>query len=152
MILLFFCFRDSFLSFPCLYLEKICSIAFFILFSAKDSLLFMVNKSMESYFMLLILIKIFKLIKIEKNISGIIYHNHICFCYNNELIKLLQTFFSGFIVLMQKIVFVWFKFFNNFELFPAFNCANNIRSLINSFLELILLILLLFFFCFFLRI
>ena len=32
----------------------------------------------------------------------------------------------------KDTVFVWFSFFNLFELFPAFICANNIESLVNS--------------------
>ena len=32
----------------------------------------------------------------------------------------------------KETVFVWFRFFNLFKLFPALICANNIGSLVNN--------------------
>ena len=80
--------------------------------------------------MIQIHIKIFWPIKIKTKILVVSYHNHIFFHYHNDLIKLLQTFISDFIIVMQRYSFCMISFFNLYELFLAFVYANNMGSLV----------------------
>ena len=66
------------------------------------------------------------------------YHNHISSItlfsaiINNDLIKLLKTFLVSLLSWYKRYSICLISFFNLFELFQAFVCANNIGSLVNG--------------------
>ena len=89
--------------------------------------------------MLQVLIDIFWLIKIRKRSFGISYYNH-TFFHDYQMIRLFKlikwldqiivNFFIDFITLIQKIYLI--SFFNLYELYPDFVCANTARGLANN--------------------
>ena len=122
---MFRCFLSSWILFPWSYFNNNCSISFFILFSAKYSLLFIINS-------ILILINKFWSIQIKTKHFGISYYNHIFFHYSNDLIKLLHTFLVILLCWYKRYSICLISFFSLYEFFPGFICANNIGSLVNS--------------------
>ena len=82
--------------------------------------------------MLQILINILWPIKIKTKLFGVSYRNHIFFYYYNDLIKLLQTFLVILSCWYKRHSICLISFFDFYELFPVFICANNIGSLVNN--------------------
>ena len=82
--------------------------------------------------MLQILINIFRSIKMKTKRFGITYHNHFSFHYYNDLIKFSLIFLVILLCWYKRYSICLISFFNLFELFPAFVCAINIRSLTNN--------------------
>ena len=127
MWLICFCFLCSWIPFPCLHFNNNCSISFFILFSAKDSLLLYDTFN----FVLQILSKIFRPIKIKIKGFGISYYNN----YSSIIIITwlnCRKLFWWFCCVDTKDSICLISFFNLFELFSAFTCTNNIGSLVNN--------------------
>ena len=121
------CFLCSWKLFPCLYFNNNWSILFFIWFSAKDSLLFIINS-----------VSCFKVSSTSLGWSK---------WKQNILGPLIRIIFSSIIIMtwlnccnLLVILLRWYKrydicrtsFFNFYKLFPAFIRANDIGSLVNS--------------------
>ena len=85
--------------------------------------------------MLQVLINMFRLIKIKAKSFGIFYHNNIFFHCYNDLIELLETFLVILLCRWKRHSIRLILFFDLYELFPAFICANNIGSLVKNLSE-----------------
>ena len=139
-----FCFfLCSWILFACLYFKNNCSIPFFILFSAKYSLLFMINsiscfKVLLTYFCLseVCILGFWDLLSQSYFIS-LLYFLSLLYW----LIKFLQNFLVILLCWYKRYSISLISFFNLYELFPDFNCVNNIGSLVKSLLRVKILIL-----------
>ena len=132
MVHLFCCFLFSWILIPCLYFNNNFSVSFFLLFSAKDSRLFIIYS-----------ISCFEFASTSFPQSNL---------KRNVLESLITIIFSSMILIRYNLCrykihsICLTLFFNLHDLFLAFICANNIGSLINIFFgvkSLILFLLLL---------
>ena len=118
-----FCyFLSSWISFPCLYLDVNWSVSFFILFSAKDSFLFLKN---------LILCFIFsstssdQCTKVKIKSFEICYYHCIFFHYYNDLIDCCKLFGGILLCWYKRYSIFLISFFNFYDFSPAFVCTTN---------------------------
>ena len=143
----FCCFPCSWILFPCLYFTIIVKSRFFILFSAKDSVLFMINSISHFKFSS----TSFRKSKLKKKKLWVSYHDHIFFHYYtflhdyNDFIKLLKPFLVILLCWYKRYNIFLISFFNLYEFFWAFICANNVGSLVNNLFGVKILILFHFF-------
>ena len=124
---LFCSFPWSRILIPCLYFNKNFSISFFILLSAKDSLLFTINSISWFKFSS----TSFDQSKLKRSF-GISYHNNIFFHGYNDLIRLLYTFLVIILCWYKRYNICFISVFSLYELFPVFICGNSIGSLVNN--------------------
>ena len=136
-------FLCSEISCPCFYFNSNCLILFIMLFSAKDSLIFMMNSFLFFKFSSTSLSQLKSKQKVLGCLITIIFSSMIIMTWLNW-----YKLFSGFIMLMQKYGISLISNVNLHELFPGFIHANNIGSVVNGlscvkkFLILFLLLLL----------
>ena len=93
--------------------------------------LFYSQLSIHCFFMLQILINIFRPVKIETKSFWISYYNYIFFHFYNGILTM-KYFLVILVCRYKKYSICLISFYNLFESFTTFICANNIESLVNN--------------------